>query len=68
MRPIPNDLLHAQQEWHAAYRQLAVRPSTALRRQLIRLSAEVMFHPHRHGRRAGSWAALHGAHHVRSAT
>ncbi|MEU6475309.1 hypothetical protein ABZ858_00185 [Streptomyces sp. NPDC047017] len=68
MRPIPVDLLHAQQQWHATYRQLAVHPRTALRQQLIRLSAEVLFHPYWQGRRTGPWAALHGARHGRSAT
>ncbi|MEV7817791.1 hypothetical protein AB0P05_45415 [Streptomyces flaveolus] len=65
---IPDDLAHAQQEWHTTYRQLATRPRTALRRQLIRLSTEVLFHPYWQDRRTGPWAALHGARHDRAAT
>ncbi|MER6565521.1 hypothetical protein ABT288_04875 [Streptomyces sp. NPDC001093] len=59
MRPIPDDLARAQAEWHATYRQLAARPRTALRRRLIHLSSEVLFHPYWHGRRSAGWAALH---------
>ncbi|MGW0208734.1 hypothetical protein ACWDZ8_24025 [Streptomyces sp. NPDC003233] len=59
MSPIRDDLAHAREQWHATYRQLAVRPRTTLRRRLIHLSAEVLFHPYWQGRRSGAWAALH---------
>lgn len=68
MSPIPSDLARAQEEWRAVYRQLAARPQTAQRRQLIHLSAQVLFHPYWQGRRTGAWAALHGARHVRAAS
>ncbi|EST24404.1 hypothetical protein [Streptomyces roseochromogenus] len=68
MSPIPDDLARAQEEWHATYRQLAVRPRTALRQQLIHLSSEVLFHPYWQGRRSAAWAALHGAPYVRAAS
>ena len=58
MRPIPDDLVHAQEEWHATYRQLAARPRTALRRRLIRLSSEVLLHPYWEGRGAAARSAL----------
>ncbi|MEU1402575.1 hypothetical protein ABZ471_09430 [Streptomyces sp. NPDC005728] len=58
MRPIPDDLAQAQEEWHAAYRQLAACPRTALRRRLIRLSSEVLFHPYWQGRGMTARAAL----------
>lgn len=47
MRPFPDDLAQAQQEWSAIYRQLAERPSrTELRRRLYRLSVQLFFHPY----------------------
>ncbi|WP_189958846.1 hypothetical protein [Streptomyces alanosinicus] len=67
MRQIPDDLAQAQKDWHATYRQLAVCPRTALRRRLICLSSQVLFHPCWQGRRSAGWAALHGARHVRTA-
>ncbi|WP_306187888.1 MULTISPECIES: hypothetical protein [unclassified Streptomyces] len=53
MGSIPDGLARAQEEWHAAYRQLAVRPRTALRQQLIHLSSEVLFRPYRQDQRSG---------------
>ncbi|MFB6908038.1 hypothetical protein ACFCWB_27570 [Streptomyces bacillaris] len=44
----PDDLIRAQQEWHATYRALAVprpRRSTGLRRRLLRLSVRIEWHP-----------------------
>ncbi len=58
MRRIPDDLIQAQEEWHAAYRQLAARPRTALRRRLIHLSSEVLFHPFWQGHESVARAAL----------
>ncbi|MGV9571547.1 hypothetical protein ACWDRX_19135 [Streptomyces nigra] len=61
MRTFPDDLVRAQQEWSATYRQLAERPGrTELRRRLYRLSAEVFFHPYwRHRRPSpGAWWEL----------
>jgi hypothetical protein len=55
----PDDLVAAIREWHAVYRRLSRRPSTALRRRLLALSAEVLVHPYWQGR-TGAWAALHG--------
>lgn len=46
MRQIPDDLARALEEWHTTYRRLAAQPRTGLRRRLIRLSAEVLFHPY----------------------
>ncbi|MFI5876002.1 hypothetical protein ACIBAH_26830 [Streptomyces sp. NPDC051445] len=47
MRRFPDDLVQAQQEWSATYRQLAARPGrTELRRRLHRLSTRVFFHPY----------------------
>ncbi|MFJ9824914.1 hypothetical protein ACIRSU_11115 [Streptomyces sp. NPDC101160] len=47
--PFPSDLLDAQTSWITVYEALA-RPcptrATALRRHLIRLSAQVYFHPY----------------------
>ncbi|MET9438995.1 hypothetical protein [Streptomyces sp. NPDC006551] len=47
--PFPEDLVTAQRSWAAVYAELA-RPGTArttvLRRQLLRLSAAVYFHPY----------------------
>ncbi|MER7838418.1 hypothetical protein ABTY98_21640 [Streptomyces sp. NPDC096040] len=52
MRPFPDDLAQAQQEWRATYRQLAERPGrTELRRRLYRLSVQLFFHPHWQQRR-----------------
>ncbi|GHI53924.1 hypothetical protein Srubr_37700 [Streptomyces rubradiris] len=68
MSLIPNDLARAQEEWHTAYRQLAERPHTALRRRLLHLSAQVMFHPYWQSRGHGAWAVLHGARHDRAAS
>ncbi|GAA3038862.1 hypothetical protein [Streptomyces glomeratus] len=62
MRPIPDDLAQALEEWHATYRRLAARPGTALRRRLLRLSTGVMFHPHwENGRGAAARSALYAA-------
>jgi hypothetical protein len=58
MRPTPEDLAHAQEEWHATYRQLAGHQRTVLRRRLIRLSSQVMFHPYWQGRQTAARAAL----------
>ncbi|MFI0813264.1 hypothetical protein [Streptomyces echinatus] len=66
MSPIPDDLAHAQDEWHATYRHLAAGPRTALRRRLISLSSQVLFHPYWQGRPSAGWAALHGARHART--
>ncbi|MET8563224.1 hypothetical protein ABZV75_22510 [Streptomyces flaveolus] len=68
MQSTSDDLTHAQQEWHTTYQQLAVRPRTALRRQLIRLSTEVLFHPYGQGQQSAAWAAPHGARHGRAAS
>ncbi|MFI1185760.1 hypothetical protein [Streptomyces californicus] len=46
--PFPDDLIRAQQEWHATYRALAVaRPAraTELRRRLLHLSVRTHWHP-----------------------
>ncbi|MFB7049560.1 hypothetical protein ACFCX7_25820 [Streptomyces microflavus] len=46
--PFPDDLIDAQREWHAAYRDLAVprpRRTTELRRRLLALSARIQWHP-----------------------
>ncbi|OQR60657.1 hypothetical protein B6E66_28015 [Streptomyces maremycinicus] len=52
MRRFPDDLVQAQQEWSAVYRQLSARPGrTALRRRLHRLSVQVFFHPYWRQRR-----------------
>ncbi|MEU0895256.1 hypothetical protein [Streptomyces massasporeus] len=52
MRTFPDDLVRAQQEWSATYRQLADRPGrTELRRRLLRLSAQAFFHPYWQRRR-----------------
>ncbi|MFF9819419.1 hypothetical protein [Streptomyces sp. NPDC014006] len=61
MRPIPDDLARAVDEWHATYRQLAAHPRTALRRRLVQLSGGVRFHPHWHGRRTPAASALYAA-------
>ncbi|MER5937566.1 MULTISPECIES: hypothetical protein [unclassified Streptomyces] len=61
MRPFPDDLAQAQQEWSAAYRQLAERPGrTELRRRLYRLSARLFFHPYWQQRRPSpaAWQEL----------
>lgn len=61
MRPFPDDLVQAQQEWTATYRQLADRPGhTGLRYRLYRLSTEVFFHPHweERGRTPAAWWEL----------
>lgn len=49
----PDDLVHAQRDWYAAYGQLAARPShgtaaqtTVLRRHLTRLSVRISTHPY----------------------
>jgi hypothetical protein len=53
---LPDDLLQAQQDWSATYRQLAEQPSrTELRRRLYRLSTAVFFHVHWQGRRPAAW-------------
>ncbi|MER6086770.1 hypothetical protein [Streptomyces bluensis] len=60
MRPIPDDLAQALEEWHTTYRRLAEQPRTALRRRLIQLSATVMSHPHwQDGERTAARSALH---------
>ncbi|MFJ9924342.1 hypothetical protein ACIRSF_34220 [Streptomyces rubiginosohelvolus] len=44
----PDDLIDAQQQWHAAYRALAVprpRCATELRRRLLLLSVRIHWHP-----------------------
>jgi hypothetical protein len=66
MSAIPGDLARAQEEWWATYGRLATQPHTAVRRQLIHLSSEVLFHPHWQGRWSAAWAALHGARNVRT--
>ncbi|MFI0020358.1 hypothetical protein [Streptomyces griseus] len=46
--PFPDDLIRAQQEWHATYRALAVprpRHATELRRRLLLLSVQIHWHP-----------------------
>ncbi|MFI8438909.1 hypothetical protein ACIGJO_35305 [Streptomyces sp. NPDC079020] len=46
--PFPDDLVRAQREWLATYRQLAAprsRHTTALRRRLLDLSAWILWHP-----------------------
>ncbi|MFD3641550.1 hypothetical protein [Streptomyces griseus] len=46
--PFPDDLVRAQQDWHAAYRALAVprpRGATELRRRLLALSVRIHWHP-----------------------
>ncbi|MEU1932448.1 hypothetical protein ABZ516_34495 [Streptomyces sp. NPDC019826] len=46
--PFPDDLVHAQQAWHAAYRELAAprpRHTTVLRRRLLVLSVRIQWHP-----------------------
>ncbi|MGV9401713.1 hypothetical protein [Streptomyces sp. NPDC003667] len=68
MRSIPDDLARAQEEWHAAYEQLAACPRTALRGRLIRLSSQVLFHPYWQGQRSAAWAALHGERRVRTSS
>ncbi|MCX4531022.1 hypothetical protein [Streptomyces sp. NBC_01669] len=46
----PDDLMHAQREWHCTYEALAALPPTAgattLRRRLLRLSSRIAQHPH----------------------
>ncbi|MFF7972105.1 hypothetical protein [Streptomyces sp. NPDC007905] len=61
MRAIPHDLAHVQEEWHATYRQLAARQRTALRRRLIRLSSQALFHPYWQGHATTARAALFAA-------
>ncbi|MDQ0599681.1 hypothetical protein QF037_004026 [Streptomyces canus] len=61
MRPFPDDLVQAQQEWSATYRQLAERPGrTELRRSLYRLSTQLFFHRYWQRRRQGpaGWCEL----------
>jgi hypothetical protein len=46
--PLPDDLVQAQRDWLATYRQLAdplPRRITALRRRLLDLSAYLQWHP-----------------------
>ncbi|MFG3532693.1 hypothetical protein ACGF8B_39175 [Streptomyces sp. NPDC047917] len=46
--PFPDDLVRAQRDWLATYRQLAEprpRHTTALRRRLLDLSAYLLWHP-----------------------
>ncbi|WP_329217039.1 hypothetical protein OG352_13785 [Streptomyces sp. NBC_01485] len=62
MRPFPDDLVQARQEWISAYRQLADLPGhTGLRRRLYQLSTAVLFHPHwteRGGLTPAAWQQL----------
>ncbi|MEV6941993.1 hypothetical protein AB0N07_08305 [Streptomyces sp. NPDC051172] len=52
MRPFPDDLAQAQQDWSATYRRLAEHPGrTELRRRLHQLSAQLYFHPYWQRRR-----------------
>ncbi|MCC9706032.1 hypothetical protein E4N62_12650 [Streptomyces sp. MNU76] len=44
------DLTHCLEARQTAYRRLAARPCTSLRRQLIRLSTTGLFHPYWQGR------------------
>ncbi len=52
----PDDLLGAQRDWYAVYRELAgtrhTTQTTVLRRELLRLSVRISTHPY--------WAALSG--------
>ncbi|QNE74196.1 hypothetical protein F0344_05885 [Streptomyces finlayi] len=44
----PDDLIHAQQQWHYTYRALAAlhpRRTTELRRHLLTLSVRIHWHP-----------------------
>ncbi|WP_030800032.1 hypothetical protein [Streptomyces sp. NRRL F-3273] len=46
--PFPDDLIAAQQAWHATYRALAAprpRHATELRRRLLLLSVRIEWHP-----------------------
>ncbi|MGW4569471.1 hypothetical protein ACWEN3_46600 [Streptomyces sp. NPDC004561] len=58
MRRIPDDLALAQEEWHVTYRRLAACPGAALRRRLIHLSSQVLFHPYWQGQGTAARAAL----------
>jgi len=52
MRPFPDDLTQAQQDWSATYRRLVEHPGgTELRRRLHQLSAQLYFHPYWQHRR-----------------
>lgn len=48
--PYPDDLRHAQREWHRTYEALSALPptagATALRRRLLLLSSRIARHPH----------------------
>ncbi|MEC3998613.1 hypothetical protein VSR01_36065 [Actinacidiphila sp. DG2A-62] len=53
----PDDLVQAQRDWYATYRELATRggsgaQTTVLRRRLVRLSVRITAHPY--------WATLPG--------
>jgi len=53
----PDDLVQAQRDWYATYRELAAgggtdSRTTVLRRRLVRLSVRISAHPY--------WAALPG--------
>ncbi|GGI94370.1 hypothetical protein [Streptomyces brasiliensis] len=62
MQAIPDDLAQALEEWHTAYRRLAVQPCSSLRRKLVRLSAQVLFHPYwQTGQRTPARSALYVA-------
>ncbi|MGW2617258.1 hypothetical protein [Streptomyces sp. NPDC001500] len=71
MRRFPDDLVQAQQEWSATYRQLAAGPGrTELRRRLQRLSTRVFFHPYWQQRRPSPsawWDLRQGRHPERPA-
>jgi hypothetical protein len=46
--PFPYDLVQAQHDWNTTYRALTTsgnRPTTALRRRLLDLSARIWWHP-----------------------
>ncbi|MFC9179275.1 hypothetical protein ACFTZJ_00815 [Streptomyces globisporus] len=46
--PFPDDLIRAQQDWHATYCALAAprpRHATELRRRLLLLSVRIEWHP-----------------------
>jgi hypothetical protein len=56
--PFPDDLVQAQRDWYATYRELAANgcpgtQTTVLRRRLVRLSVHITAHPY--------WAALPGS-------
>ncbi|WP_093787061.1 hypothetical protein [Actinacidiphila guanduensis] len=57
MHDFPEDLVQAQRDWYATYRELAASAgtgsrTTVLRRRLVRLSVRISAHPY--------WASLPG--------